>query len=50
MTMIEVLAFWVGLIVIIYAVVMGVWYFRRRDNGNRVATSARRSVTAGKAL
>ena len=49
MTMIEVVAFWVGLIVLIYAVVMGAWYVRRPDKENQVTMTARRAVTTGKA-
>lgn len=48
MATIEVLAFLVGLMVLIYAVVMGAWYFRRRDRGTRLTTTARRCESAGK--
>ena len=48
MAMIEVLAFLVGLLVIIYVAVMGAWYFGRRDKGNRVGTTAPSAVNAGK--
>lgn len=46
MGMIEVLAFLVGLLVIIYVAVMGAWYFGRRDKRVRAAqASARPGLT-----